>query len=56
MDIREASAMTEASGLVDDGKVEEVSAAMSGTAAEVGRRPLYLPSADAAIPWARSVA
>jgi hypothetical protein len=55
MDMREASAMTEASGLVNewDG-VEQDSGARPGASADAGRRPrpLQLPSGDAAMRWA----
>ncbi|MGL3107099.1 hypothetical protein [Bradyrhizobium sp. BR 1432] len=55
MDMREASAMTEASGLVSDADgVEQVSGAGPGASAEAGRRrqPLQSPSSDAAMRWA----
>ncbi|MGY8681204.1 hypothetical protein Q2941_25900 [Bradyrhizobium sp. UFLA05-153] len=55
MDMREASAMTEASGLVSDPDgVEQVSGERRGAAAGPGRepRPLQSPSQEAAMRWA----
>ncbi|MGY3608086.1 MULTISPECIES: hypothetical protein [unclassified Bradyrhizobium] len=44
MDMKEASAMTEASGLINEDGVEQT--------AEVRRRPPQSPSQDAAMRWA----
>ena len=55
MDMKEASAMTEASGLVNDpAGVQQASGARRGTSAEAGRRPRQLesPASDAAMRWA----
>jgi|GEM_PF-2778271 len=55
MDMREASAMTEASGLVNDPDVvEQVPGAKPRDWAEAGRGrpPLHSPSSDAAMRWA----
>lgn len=54
MDMREASAMTEASGLVSDPDgVEQVSGASPGVTAEEGRRsrPLQSRPSDSAMRW-----
>jgi hypothetical protein len=52
MDMKEASAMTEASGLVND--PAGVDGARPGASAEAGRRPRQLesPASDAAMRWA----
>jgi hypothetical protein len=55
MDMREASAMTEASGLVNEwDDVEQDSGARPGASADTRRRPrpLQSPSSDAAMRWA----
>ena len=54
MDMREASAMTEASGLVNEWDDVEHSGARPGASADAGRRPrpLQSPSGDAATRWA----
>jgi hypothetical protein len=53
MDMRETSAMTEASGLVDDPEgATLVPGARSGGGAAGNPRPLRSPSSDAAMRWA----
>ena len=53
MDMREASAMTEASGLVNEwDSVEQDSGARPGASADAGRRPRPLQPRDAAMRWA----
>ncbi|MCK1521869.1 hypothetical protein [Bradyrhizobium sp. 17] len=55
MDMKEGSAMTEASGLVHDQDGTELAAgAMPGASTEAGGRPqpLQSPSSDAAMRWA----
>ncbi|MCK1715056.1 hypothetical protein [Bradyrhizobium sp. 143] len=55
MDMKEASAMTEASGLVDDQDGTGLAAgAMPGASAQAGGRPrpFQSPSSEAAIRWA----
>ncbi|MDH2348518.1 MULTISPECIES: hypothetical protein [unclassified Bradyrhizobium] len=55
MDMREASAMTEASGLVNDPDgVQQVSGVSSGAAGQADRRswPLHSPPSDGATRWA----
>jgi hypothetical protein len=44
MDMKQASAMTEASGLIDEDSVKQTS--------EARRQPLQSPSEDAAMRWA----
>jgi hypothetical protein len=44
MDMKEASAMTEASGLINEDGVEQTS--------KTRRRPVHSPSQDAAMRWA----
>lgn len=54
MDMREASAMTEASGLVNDPDGAQQASDVSSGAAQTGRRswPLHSPPSDVATRWA----
>jgi hypothetical protein len=53
MDMKEASAMTEASGLTDDqGGIEDASVARRSAETGEGRRPLPTPPSDVAMRFA----